>query len=42
MKESKIKLPVSDDGTPDWTLMDNYIKSVKFSKQIMIMTLLKP
>jgi len=34
MKESKIKLPVLGNGDPDWALMDDFIKTVKFSKQI--------
>jgi hypothetical protein len=34
MQESKIKLPVTPKGTPDWKLMDNYIKSLPFSSSL--------
>jgi hypothetical protein len=34
MKETKIKLPVTPKGSPDWKFMENYIKSLKYSGQI--------
>jgi hypothetical protein len=34
MKERNIKLPVTKDGTPDWQFMENYIKSLNYSKSI--------
>ncbi|HEY3369400.1 MAG TPA: restriction endonuclease subunit S [Prolixibacteraceae bacterium] len=34
MNTSKIKLPVNKDGQPDWKLMEDFIKSIKYSKQI--------
>ena len=34
MKASKIKLPIKKDGTPDWELMENFIKTIHYSKQI--------
>lgn len=34
MKKSKMKLPVNDAGNPDYTFMENYIKSLPFSKNI--------
>jgi len=30
----KIKLPVTKDGTPDWQFMEDYIKSLPYSKNI--------
>jgi len=32
MNISKIKLPVTDDGKPDWKFMRDYIKSLPYSK----------
>lgn len=32
MKESMIKLPVNQQGTPDWQFMEEYIKSLPYSK----------
>lgn len=34
MPSSKIKLPVTASGTPDWSCMENYIKSRPYSKMI--------
>ncbi|GMA49280.1 hypothetical protein GCM10025857_06370 [Alicyclobacillus contaminans] len=34
MKSSMIKLPVIEDGTPDWGFMERYIKTLPFSSQI--------
>lgn len=34
MPSSKIKLPVTASGTPDWIFMENYIKSRPYSKMI--------
>lgn len=34
MKTSKIKLPVDKKGQPDWKLMDDFIKTINYSKQI--------
>jgi hypothetical protein len=34
MNTSKIKLPVTNDGTPDYKFMENYIKSLPFSSKI--------
>jgi hypothetical protein len=34
MKISKIKLPVASDGEPDFKFMEEYIKTLPFSKQI--------
>jgi len=34
MKESKISLPVDSEGNPDWQLMEDYIKSLPYSKHI--------
>ena len=34
MPSSKIKLPVKDDGTPDWEWMENYIKTLPYSRNI--------
>lgn len=34
MKTSTIKLPVDSLGQPDWELMDTYIKTINYSKQI--------
>jgi len=33
-QQHKIKLPVIADGTPDWQFMENYIKSLPYSKTI--------
>ncbi len=33
-REFSIKLPVINDGTPDWDLIDNYIKSLPYSDRI--------
>jgi len=32
MKATKIKLPITCKGTPDWQFMENYIKSLPYSK----------
>ena len=34
MPDSKIKLPVKDDGTPYWEWMEKYIKSLPYSRNI--------
>ena len=34
MPHSLIKLPVTKDGTPDWLFMEDYIKSLPYSKSI--------
>lgn len=34
MQASTIRLPANDDGTPDWTYMENYIKALPYSSQI--------
>lgn len=34
LKQSKIKLPVTKDGKPDWVFMENYIKSLPYSRMI--------
>ncbi len=34
MKEVSIKLPAKDDGTPDFELMENYIKSLPYSSNL--------
>jgi hypothetical protein len=34
LKQSKIKLPITKDDTPDWQFMENYIKSLPYSKSI--------
>lgn len=34
MRNSKIKLPAGNDGRPNWELIEEYIKSLKFSKQL--------
>ncbi len=34
MKQTKIKLPATKDGVPDWQFMENYIKSLPYSKAI--------
>ncbi|MBQ4394465.1 MAG: restriction endonuclease subunit S [Paludibacteraceae bacterium] len=34
MNNSKIKLPVTPAGTPDWQFMEDYIKSLPFSRNI--------
>jgi len=33
-KKHKIKLPVANDGAPDWQFMEDYIKSLPYSKSI--------
>ena len=35
MPKSLIKLPVCEDGRPDWKWMENYIKSLPFSKNLV-------
>ena len=32
--QTKIKLPVTAEGKPDWQFMEDYIKSLPFSKNI--------
>lgn len=34
MNESQIKLPVTETGEPDWEFMENYIKSLPYSKSL--------
>ncbi|MDR1436512.1 MAG: restriction endonuclease subunit S [Candidatus Symbiothrix sp.] len=34
MQETEIKLPVTSSGTPDWHYMENYIKTLPYSKYI--------
>ena len=34
MKESKISLPIDSNGKPDWQLMEDYIKSLPYSKYL--------
>ena len=34
MNKSQIKLPVTKDGHPDWQYMEDYIKSLPYSKSI--------
>ncbi len=34
MPSSRIKLPVTSEGTPDWQFMEDYIKSLPYSKNI--------
>lgn len=33
-KLEKIKLPVDTEGNPDWQLMEDYIKSLPYSKYL--------
>ncbi|MFA5797141.1 MAG: restriction endonuclease subunit S [Candidatus Woesearchaeota archaeon] len=35
IKNTIIKLPVDDQGEPNWEFMEEYIKSIKFSKEIV-------
>ncbi len=34
MEKSKIKLPVDNDGNPDWQFMESYIKSLPYSSSL--------
>ncbi len=34
MAQAEIRLPVKDDGTPDWDFMERYIKTLPYSSQI--------
>lgn len=34
MEKSVIKLPITNDGNPDWAFMENYIKSTPYSKSL--------
>ncbi|MDR3307244.1 MAG: N-6 DNA methylase [Endomicrobium sp.] len=34
LKQSSIKLPVNEQGSPDWKYMENYIKSLPYSSNI--------
>lgn len=34
MLKSKIKLPVTPDGKPDWNFMEYYIKSLPYSANL--------
>lgn len=34
MKVSKIKLPTTPQGNPDWQFMENYIKSLPYSSSL--------
>jgi len=31
---SKIKLPVDDNGNPDWEFMEDFIKSLSYSSNL--------
>ena len=33
-RKHKIKLPATNNGTPDWQFMEKYIKSLPYSKSI--------
>ena len=35
MRSSKIKLPATEDGNPDWSYMEKYIKSLNYSSEIL-------
>ena len=34
LKNTSIKLPIGDDGEPDYKFMEDYIKSLPFSAKI--------
>jgi len=34
MEKTEIKLPITKNGTPDWQFMENYIKSLPYSKEL--------
>lgn len=34
MSQSEIRLPVTEEGKPDWEFMENYIKTLPFSSQL--------
>jgi hypothetical protein len=34
MQEHKIKLPINENNNPDWEFMENYIKSLPYSKSL--------
>jgi len=34
MSQSEIRLPVTEEGKPDWAFMENYIKTLPFSSQL--------
>jgi hypothetical protein len=34
MNKSTIQLPVNESGKPDWDFMENYVKSLRFSKEL--------
>lgn len=34
LRKSRIKLPVTPEGTPDWQFMEDYIKSLPYSKNL--------
>ena len=34
MEQTKIKLPVTENNEPDWQFMEDYIKSLSYSKQL--------
>ncbi len=34
MKKSQIKLPTTSQGNPDWEFMENYIKSLPYSRSL--------
>ena len=36
MRESTIKLPITPEGNPDWDFMENYMKSLPYSKSLEI------
>ena len=36
MKSSKVMLPIDATGKPDWQFMENYIKSLPYSKNLLI------
>lgn len=35
MNKSEIKLPITDSGDPDWQFMENYIKSLPYSSNLI-------
>ncbi len=34
IKKEKIKLPIDNEGEPDWLFMENYIKGLPYSRNI--------
>ena len=35
MENTLIKLPIKTDGTPDWTWIENYMKSLPYSDKLI-------